>query len=329
MATTTLNIAGKVYEVENIELDQSELNFYIENPRVYSILRLDGTEPSQEEIEAQMKKNEHVRKLRLAIETNGGLIDPLIVRKKDMVVLEGNSRLAAYRILCEKNPVQWGKVKCVLLPDEVDEDAIFALLGQYHIVGRKDWSPYEQAGYLYRRRQKTKLPVEAMAKELGIAESEAKRVFQVYEFMIKNNVLDPDKWSYYDEMLHNRGIKNQTKKDPKFYEKVTEKIQSGKIGTAQDIRKLGDIVKSDTTEAQEIAQDFMDDKISLEKAHVSLQESGILNDDIERLAKFREVISATIFTKKVLESNDEVKDKAKYELTQIKNIIENILQKIS
>ena len=293
MAQTTLQIAGKTYFVEQTEVDQSELLFYLENPRVYSILHADGTEPSQEEIEAKMIKSEHVKNLRLAIETNGGLIDPLIVRGMDMVVLEGNSRLAAYRLLCRKDPVRWGKVKCVILPDEVDEDAVFALLGQYHIVGRKDWSPYEQAGYLYRRKQKTKLPVEAMAKELGIHASEAKKCYEVYAFMIEHNVYDQSMWSYYEELLKNRGIKSKAKKDPGFLSKVAEKIESGKVETAQDIRKLGEIVAVEDDEAKELTQDFLDDKISLAKAHESLQESGLLNDDLGKLTKFRELVGDT------------------------------------
>ncbi len=329
MATTTLSIAGKNYQVEQVEIDQSELLFYVDNPRVYSVLRLDGEEPTQDEIERQMKKQEHVKKLRLAIETNGGLIDPLIVRKKDKVVLEGNSRLAAYRILCEKNPMAWGKVKCVLLPDDVDDNAIFALLGQYHIVGRKDWSPYEQAGYLYRRRQQTKLPVEAMAKELGIAIGEAKRYFQVYEFMRQQGVLDPEKWSYYDELLKNRGIKNRVKKDPKFLEKVSKKIETGKIETAQDIRKLGEIVASDDKQADVLTKSFMEGEISLEKAHVTLKENGILNDDVEKLTKFRALIGDNDYVKKIQESSDAAKVRITFELSQISNIIKNILQKIN
>lgn len=76
------------------------------------------------------------------------------------------------------------------------ESAIFTLLGQYHIVGRKDWSPYEQAGYLYRRKKETKLPVDDMAKELGITVGVAKKYIEVYEFMIKQNDLVPEQWSF-------------------------------------------------------------------------------------------------------------------------------------
>lgn len=96
-----ITIGKKEYDVEEELLNQCELLFYEENPRVYSILRSNGTTPTQKDIETKMKSMEHVKQLRLSIEQNGGLIDPLIVVKRngDFVVLEGNSRLAAIKSL--------------------------------------------------------------------------------------------------------------------------------------------------------------------------------------------------------------------------------------
>lgn len=132
---------------------------------------------------------DHVKQLRLSIESNGGLIDPLIVRDGDYTVLEGKSRLAAYRLLCRTDAITWGKVKCKVLPADIDDAAIFALLGQYHITGRKDWDPFEQANYLFRRHQQTRLPVEYMAQELGISKQKAKNMIEVIGFMIENDDL--------------------------------------------------------------------------------------------------------------------------------------------
>ena len=83
-----------------------------------------------------------------SIKANGGLIEPLLV--KGQLVLEGNSRLAAYRILAEGRDTKWQKVRVRRLPDSITEAEVFALLGEFHIVGKRDWAPFEQAGYLYR-----------------------------------------------------------------------------------------------------------------------------------------------------------------------------------
>ena len=173
--TETITIGKQKIEAKLCELNQADLKFYPENPRVYNVLKFEGSDPTQEEIERYMCSQDHVKQLKVSIESNGGLIDPLMVQDGTMVVLEGNSRLAAYRLLCAKDPIKWGKVKCKLLPKDISEATIFALLGQFHIVGRKDWDPFEQAHYLYRRHKQTQIPIEAMAQELGITKQKAEK----------------------------------------------------------------------------------------------------------------------------------------------------------
>ena len=148
-------------------LPQQKLKFFADNPRVYSIVRANGRQPSQEDIQEQLCEMEHVKELREDIKRNGGLLEPLIVRGGSFEVLEGNSRLAAYRQLASKEPIKWAMVKCSVLPDDVDDALIFALLGQFHIKGKKDWAPYEQAGFLYRRFSNHKVPVSVLSTELG------------------------------------------------------------------------------------------------------------------------------------------------------------------
>src|SRR5713101_7767837 len=147
----TLIILGTKVPTTTEWLPQQKLKFFADNPRVYSVVRANGKQPTQEEIQQQLSELEHVKELREDIKRNGGLLEPLIVRGGSFEVLEGNSRLAAYRQLADKDPIKWGMVKCTLLPADVKDSLIFALLGQFHIKGKKDWAPYEQAGFLYRR----------------------------------------------------------------------------------------------------------------------------------------------------------------------------------
>ena len=107
-------ISNQVYTFTERKINQSELKFYPQNPRIYSLLDFDEEIPDQKDIEDKFSAMDHVRELRLSIEANGGLIDPLMVRDGDFVVLEGNSRLAAYRMLKKKDPIKWSMVKCRL-----------------------------------------------------------------------------------------------------------------------------------------------------------------------------------------------------------------------
>lgn len=328
MTQETLTIGKKIFDVKIGELNQAELKFYVDNPRVYSVLRSQSETPSQEEIEELMIGMEHVKQLKLSIEENGGLIDPLIVRDGDFVVLEGNSRLAAYRLLCRVDPVRWGKVKCTILPADIDDSAIFTLLGQYHIVGRKDWSPFEQAGYLYRRKRDTRYPVEAMAKELGITAGVAQNYIKVYEFMQENNELSPDKWSYWEEYLKNRGVKKYREEDPELDTVVVDAVRSGQITQATDMRKLGEILSSPAKTAKKIVERIKSQEITIPDAYEVLQDSGQINELIKKLGKFRDLVNDATFEKTLLESNDEVKDRARFTLKKIYKRLEAILKKM-
>ena len=102
-----LRIRGNDIPTETRDIDQSKLQFYVDNPRIYSLVRTNAHVPDQDEILKQLLEHEHVRILKEDIAANDGLIDPLIVRDGDLVVLEGNSRLAACRFLARRDPIRW------------------------------------------------------------------------------------------------------------------------------------------------------------------------------------------------------------------------------
>lgn len=316
MATENLTIGKRDYVVEICELNQADLKFYTENPRVYSALNMDGSEPSQDEIEEHMCDMDHVKQLKLSIESNGGLIDPLIVRDGDFTVLEGNSRLAAYRLLCRTDAIKWGKVKCKLLPADIDDSAVFALLGQYHIIGRKDWDPYEQANYLYRRHQQTRLPVEYMAQELGISKQKANSMINVITFMIENNDLDKHHWSYYEEYLKNAGIKKYRETSENIDETIVAAIKTGEITDAKDMRKLGEIAKIGDKQSKKVMKKIAEGEIDLYEGYSEVQESGKLDDVVKKIKAFKQYINGDTIEKQIKASEDTYK-RAQFEIKRL------------
>ena len=316
MATENLTIGKRDYEVEICELNQADLKFYTENPRVYSVLNINGAEPTQDEIEDHMCNLDHVKQLKVSIESNGGLIDPLIVRDGDFTVLEGNSRLAAYRLLCRGDAIKWGKVKCKLLPADIDDSAIFALLGQYHIIGRKDWDPFEQANYLYRRHQQTRLPIEYMAQELGISKQKANNMINVITFMIENDDLDKKHWSYYEEYLKNAGIKKYRETNADIDETIVSAIKSGEVADSRDMRKLGDIAKIGDKQSKKVMQKIADGEIDLYEGYSQVQDSGKLDDVVKKLKTFRQYINDDSIEKQIKVSEETYKN-AQFEIKKI------------
>lgn len=327
MAESYLKIGDRSFLVREEDLPVRDLKFYEDNPRVYSMLHNnDGDIPTQEDIEEYMLGMEHVKELRQSIE-QVGLIDPLIVRDGDYVVLEGNSRLAAYRKLARKDPAKWGTVKCKILPADIDNDTIIIILGQYHIVGRKDWSPFEQAGFILRGLEDTKYPIDELAQKMGISITAARNYVRVYEYMRDHDDLVPSKWSYYEEFLKNRSIKEEIKTNTALEERVVAQIKRGEIHEAADVRKLGEIIKAKSKPAKKVLARYVEGKETLNAAYEELKDSGQINDILQKFNRFKEYISDTDLDEKIGSSQKELQDKLAYE---IKGILKRLdkLQKV-
>lgn len=260
-------IAGQNIEVEERFLKQSDLDFYPENPRIYNTIHAEiGDNPTQATIESAMKKLDSVKTLKQSIEVNGGLLEPIIVRRN--VVLEGNSRLAAYRILSEKDPIKWSEIRCNVLPDNTSDDIVFSLLGTLHIIGKTPWSPFEQAGYLYRRTQTSRKPITALADEFGLQHSVAKQFISVYKMMLEASDTEPSKWSYYFELYKNADIKKADEDNPTtgIIKILIEKIKNDEIPESKDIRKIGKILKSKGENSIDAKEGLLNGTLSINEA---------------------------------------------------------------
>jgi len=322
--TDSLTIANQEIAVRCGQMRQAELQFYADNPRVYTILGGEK-EASQDEIEERLSAMDHVRVLIRSIRANGGLIDPVLVRDGDFVVLEGNSRLAAYRVLAKADPIRWGKIKVTLLPADVTDDVVLALLGEYHIIGRKDWAPYEQAGYLWRRCQIHGVEPSRIASEMGMSSKLVSHLIAVYSFMREHGDDDVSRWSYYDEFLKSHYIRRVRKADPTFDKVIVQKIKTGEIPRAIDVREKVTAIcrvrgKTLTT--------FIGTKGSLEKCFERAVSRGATNEWVNRLRKFRGLICDPDTKDDFQEIGEDHLKKCVYELKKIHVAIGRILSRL-
>ena len=142
---------GQTVESTHEKLAMNELKFFDKNPRVYSVLRtrIGGGEPTQEEIFELMSEQEHVKTLKKDIK-KAGLREAVIVNINTKEVIEGNSRLAAYRLLYEENPMEWSEISCEVLPENITTGQIEDLISSIHMTGKKKWDPAEEAAWAWR-----------------------------------------------------------------------------------------------------------------------------------------------------------------------------------
>jgi hypothetical protein len=321
----TLTILGVQVPTETRMLQQRSLKFFADNPRVYSVVRANGRQPSQEEIQERLCEMEHVKELREDIKRNGGLIEPLIVRQGTFEVLEGNSRLAAYRQLASKEPIKWGVVKCTLLPEDIDDSLVFALLGQVHIKGKKDWAPYEQAGFLHRRCKNHNIAPKTLAEEVGLSVKKVNHLIDTYEFMVNNDEEDINRWSYYDEYLKSNKIKRARAKLPQMDEIVIASIKSGSIERAMDLRDQLPAVCASAP----ILRRYAEGKITLDEAYARAIDSGADSVPYKKVSAFRRWITETEIEATVAASPQRIRDKLLYELDKVAVRIAAIRKKYS
>ncbi|WP_319526168.1 ParB N-terminal domain-containing protein [uncultured Desulfosarcina sp.] len=315
----SITLRGEEIELKVGYCNQSDLFYFPENPRIFSIVAAGDKTPTQEEIEKALQKREHVRQLAQSIKANGGLTDPIFVREDSKIVLEGNSRLAAYRLLAEKDPAEWGQIKCKLLPKGINEDIIFSLLGEYHIVGKKDWAPFEQAGYLYRRNHKFGASAADMARGLGRTTNDVNKLINTYSFMVQHNDTDPNNWSYYFEYLKSRKIQKCREDYPKLDDVIVSKIKSGEIAKAAQIRdELPKIIKAGKKVVSKLVNETKDFQECIDIAIAK----GADDQTFQHIKRFRNWIVTDDVSEEILKLPKDIQQKIFYELKKIRESID-------
>lgn len=309
-----LVIRGKRIPVKICQLEHKRLKFYPENPRIFSIIGAGEKLPAQEEIQERLLGMDHVKALIQDIKRNDGLIDPVIVKDGSLEVLEGNSRLAAYRALSQADPIKWGYIKCILLPHDMTEDAVFALLGQYHVKGKKDWAPYEQAGFLYRRHKNQGVEITALAKEIGIGSGTVRRLVDTYQFMIDHNQSELNRWSYFYEYLKSKKIKKARDANAGFDNLIVEKVDSGEIAKATDIRDKLPIV---ATASDNVLKKFTKGELDFEEAYERAVDAGGDNASLRKLSAFRKWLGRKEIQDEMMELDGQAGQRARYEFKRL------------
>lgn len=318
-----IKILGEEIEIREKELKVNDLDFWPQNPRVYSQLRMEGDEePDQNTIEKKMKSLDNVKELKQQILLHGSLIEPIYVRKN--VVIEGNCRLAAYRLLFASDVVKWGRIRCYILPDTFTDDQAFALVGQFHIKGKKEWNPFEQAGFIYRHLQNSKKPIATLAREIGIKPAEAQLLADTYRTMLEYYDSNMDHWSYYYEMLKKKSLRKLNSERPSLclIKRIVAKIKDGSITHAADLRSITKIVDSNSEDAITALNSYLNDEESLQSAVAKVSADEKKKNAYDVAYKFREQLKDKDFILDLMTADEEFKYEIGKIFTRLKKFVE-------
>jgi hypothetical protein len=163
-------------------LPVSEIHLDRDNPRIRKFLEMYGEDPTPEQFylalgaagDEEGDNSATFEKLKNSIQTNNGIIQPIIVNKKNgrYFCIEGNTRLALYtKFQAEHVKGSWTHIPAQVYV-EMDEMQIDAIRLQVHLVGTRPWDPYSKAKYLHMLRTSKNMPLGTLVEFCGGRERE-------------------------------------------------------------------------------------------------------------------------------------------------------------
>ena len=256
-----------------------ELHFLPDNPRVYAAIREmpdfpDLTpEEKQVRIYERMLEEPSVKNLIPEIRRDMGLQEPIIVRWDTKQVIEGNSRLAAYRKLREEKPEeeQWADISCLVVSNLTDEQQT-RLLGQAHLHGKTEWSPYAKALYCFRWVEELNRDASELYQVSGITPAEIGKSVRVIHFMKENCDDTLSNFSYYNVLVRNRKISSALEDSDQLRDTVLSAIKDqDRKFTAQEMRQRLPVI----IDKPRILKKFAKGDVTLEDAYDRAKISGL------------------------------------------------------
>ena len=239
---TTIAIMGQHVPARHERVPIDQLHFLPDNPRVYAAIRemadFDGltAEEKQLRIYERLLQEPSVKNLIPEIRRDEGLQDPITVRHDTWQVIEGNSRLAAYRKLAnESDDERWTHIRCLVVTTLTDDQQT-RLLGQAHLHGKTDWSPYAKALFCFRWVEDEKRDVSSLSKLSGISSAEIKKNVRIVQLMKANGDDKLSHFSYYDVLVRSRPISTAIADSPKLEQTLLAQIKTEPF-TAQEMRE--------------------------------------------------------------------------------------------
>ncbi len=255
MSSKNITVLGRQisYEIKNVDI--YSIGYYPPNPRInYIISKYPKEKISQDLIEQELLKLESTKERIKDLEDNKGLIDEVYVLNNQVV--EGNTRLCAYRRLCKKYPDEprWKTIKARVLHDGVTEEELFYILGIFHIKGKTEWDAYEKAAYIHKMTNILNKSSEEICKKLRMQKKTLEATLKAYEVMSKKFLSssggendsrdDLKKFSYFAAFFNQKDLVKRTEDTPDFLDNFVSWVKEDRFKNAQSVRELPKILSN-------------------------------------------------------------------------------------
>jgi hypothetical protein len=230
-------------------------------------------------------------KLRNSILTNGGIMQPIIVQKREdgrLVCIEGNTRLYIYRSFA-KDQVEgdWTKIPA-LVHESISEQHVDAIRLQAHLVGPRPWDPYSRAKYLWELQYKELMPLDRIVafcggnrREVTVAIGAYSDMENYYRPICDADDFDPEKYSGFVE-LQNTKVKDAILRAGFSLSDFAQWIRKGNIKNLEQVRRLARILPDKKAREVFLKKDVKAALDVLEKPELN---AGLKGASISQLAR--------------------------------------------
>ena len=242
----TTPICGRPVPYVDDVIDLEQLRFWDANPRVAAAVRglpeWSGADSDQRQhlITKCMEKQESTRNVLEGLKLHHGQQEHLIVDLRGNIVIEGNSRLAAMRMLAHDNPGHWGAAECRCYNDLTDEER-FALIAEMHVSGKTEWTPYAKAITYWRQHHELKWDFGKIARVNRTSVPHVKTQLATVDLMAAEDELDERKHSWYNVLTSVRSVNRVFEDNEGFRARIL--TCSGSLGLCRGSRPGGTSVE--------------------------------------------------------------------------------------
>ncbi len=256
MPKESITVLGREITYEIKDVDIYSLEYYKENPRInYIVSKHPPEKVTQEFIEQELLKLGSVQDRIKDLEENKGLLDEVYVLGNKVV--EGNTRLCAFRRLCRKYPndLRWKVIKSRILQGNVSEDELFYILSTFHIKGKTEWDAYEKAAYIHKMIRVLNKNPEDIAKQLGKQKKTVEAMLNAYEVMSQKYLANSNetalingsrdelkKYSYFEAFFLQKELAKKAEDTPDFLDQFVDWVKEERLKKAQNVRELPKIL---------------------------------------------------------------------------------------
>lgn len=233
-----------------------ELELDINNPRIAELLDRQGRENITPEAIALClgASEESYENLKNSIKENGGIINPIVVRKvsdNSYLVIEGNTRVQIYKkFLEDKTPGNWEEIPA-LIYENIETEEIHAIRLQAHLIGAREWTPFAQAKYVHSLYYKENMSMSRIVEFCGGKKTRIQQLINAYQdvedyyrpMCEDDTQVDPRKFSSFMELQRPQILRFLEANDLSKKQFVKWVIED-KFDRQEHIRDLPEIWKS-------------------------------------------------------------------------------------